>query len=155
MGFFDVIFGKKNTEAPQKVERFSPSASTNLAKVDIPPVQGDYAKAIFLHAYHKSSSVKTDNEYAQYFLFECGIRNPSRYHRELITEGYLEKSSPKERIKGLKIPELKAILTELGQTTSGKKDDLIQRIFDIAGEDTMIKWPGFVLMNFDIIHIVF
>lgn len=117
--------------------------STNKSDEEIPNLQGDYAKVIFLNAYQKSSQIKSDSEYQRYLLYECGIKKPSKYHFEMIENGYLEKASSLDRIKGLKVSELKVILSELGQKKTGKKDDLVQRIIEVADDKMIMKWcPG-------------
>ena len=53
----------------------------------------DYNKAVFLNAYGNGKPLKENEEYQRYFEFECGITNPSGYHKRLIEEGYLAPAS--------------------------------------------------------------
>lgn len=135
MGFFSKLFSKKT------------NISTNPIKVSIitneqhnptiPPFQGDYAKTIFLWAHEKASSIRKDDDYARYFLYECGISNPSAYHLELLHKGYFEKAPSSAILNTLKVVELKQILTSLGQTTTGKKEALVDRVIQNADENTI------------------
>lgn len=101
---------------------------------EIPELQGDYAKAVFLNAYSKASAIKGKGEYQGYMLYECGIRDCPSYHRGLVDEGYLAESTLEDLIRGLKVAELKPLLEELGLPVSGKKDALVQRIMENADE---------------------
>jgi hypothetical protein len=149
MGLFKKIFGKRtkdkfllsrNEKNKNAINIGNVVTFTNTTNLKIPTLQGDYAKAVFLNAYQKSSPVKADTEYQQYLIYECGIRKPSEYHLELTKDGYLKKSSTADRIKGLKIAELKVILSELDQKTAGKKDVLVQRIIEVADDETIMRW---------------
>lgn len=128
MGFFSSMFKKKeNTQAAVNIKI---TAKTEFVHndSDIPPLQGDYAKAVFLWAHSKAAPIRDNDSYARYFLYECGIRNPSKYHRNLISEGYFEEASVEQTLNSLKVTELKEILSALGESTTGKKDALIWRI---------------------------
>lgn len=101
----------------------------------IPDFQGDYAKAIFLWANSKKSQIKDNADYPRYILYECGIRNASDYHRELINEGYLQEDGFELSLESLKQTELKEIASELGVATTGKKADIAKRIADSGKAD--------------------
>lgn len=152
MGFFSKLFGKKNVDISTVVKTHnddSPAIICNpviTVKVerkevpydntpDIPEFQGDYAKAVFLNAYSKSSPIKSKHEYQGYLLYECGIRDSVKYHKLLIDEGYLEKSTSADMVSALKVTELKSWLSELGLPVGGKKDALVERIVCAVGEE--------------------
>lgn len=116
------------------IEPISPS------QVEIPPLQGDYAKTIFLNAYSKASPIKQADNYQKYFLYECGIRNCPQYHQMLIDEGYLSVSTIEERIENLKVDEIKKILGEEGLPTSGKKAILVERLMSKVDEISVKKY---------------
>jgi len=132
MSFFSKLFKKKEGTQPTITVSVSSKVESSYSNPDIPPLQGDYAKTIFLWAHSKASSIQDNDSYARYFLYECGIRNPSKYHRELITGGFFEAASIEQTLSALKETELKEILTEIGQSTTGKKDALIWRIANNA-----------------------
>lgn len=132
MSFFSKLFKKKENVQPAPAIDISVKTSVVVNDPDIPPLQGDYAKTIFLWAHSKASPVKNNGDYARYFLYECGIRNPSKYHRELIADGFFEAASIEQALNALKVTELKEILVEIGQATTGKKDALIWRIANNA-----------------------
>lgn len=132
MGFFSNLFKKKENTQPTPTIKINVSANVVSNDPDIPPLQGDYAKTIFLWANSKASAVKDNDSYARYFLYECGIRNTAKYHRDLIAAGYFEEASVEQTLNSLKVTELKEILTALGQSTTGKKDALVWRIANNA-----------------------
>lgn len=134
MGFFSNLFKKKENAQPVITVNFAEKIGITPNDPDIPPLQGDYAKAVFLWAHSKASPIKDNDSYARYFLYECGIRNPSKYHQELISAGYFIEATAEQKLSSLKVMELKEILSALGQSTTGKKDALIWRIANNADD---------------------
>lgn len=134
MGLLSKLFGLNNDKAEVKTPSFEVST-----RDDIPTLQGDYAKAIFLWACGKSTPVRGKDEYSRYFLTECGIRNVPAYHRDMIKQGYLEKDNEVKSLQNLKVVELKDILTSHGLPVTGKKDTLIQRIMDSGKTSDVLK----------------
>ena len=140
MGFFSNLFKKKEHTQPAPTINVTIKTGVVTNDPDIPPLQGDYAKTIFLWAHSKASPIKGNDSYARYFLYECGIRNVAKYHRELITAGYFEEASAEQSLNALKVTELKEILTALGQSTTGKKDALIWRIVNNADDSLIARY---------------
>ena len=136
MGLFSKLFSSITTNTKEIVSE--QTKINNVFDNDIPALQGDYAKTIFLWAHNKASAIRNDDEYVRYFLYECGIRNPSAYHKELINEGYFQNASTEDILSNLKVSELKEILSSLGQSGTGKKEVLIERVLQNADE-TFIK----------------
>ena len=136
MGFLSKLLSMftKTSEAKVSVTK---QGSTNAPSSDLPPYQGDYAKTIFLWAHNKPSPIKSNDNYARYFLYECGISNPSEFHLNLINDGYFKKAPIDTVLNSLKVAELKEILSSLAQPVTGKKDALIERILSIADEDAI------------------
>ena len=125
---------KERKAAPSVIVKISTEVKYDKEQSDIPPLQGEYAKAVFLWAFRKPSAVRSKDQYPGYFLYECGIRDCVEYHKQLIQEGYFEKASTSEMLDAFKVPELKNMLLELEQPVSGKKADLISRILTNADE---------------------
>lgn len=141
MGLLSKLFGKKESDKIEEkiVPNIEIKTGLRVEEPAIPELQGDYAKTVFLWAHDKASPVKKSEEYARYFLYECGIRDVVAYHKKMITEGYFEEASVETRLSYLKVPELKNILIDLGQPVTGKKDVLIQRIIESADDVTIKK----------------
>lgn len=145
MGLFSKLFSKNdNVQERVKVDVEVKTEMSNW-QPDIPALQGDYAKTIFLWAHAKAAPIKKNEEYARYFLYECGIRNAANYHKKLVSEGYFIEASVESRLAFLKVTELKEILTELSQPVSGKKEALIHRIVEVADDATIKKYVPIVL----------
>ncbi|WP_343083179.1 SAP domain-containing protein [Blautia producta] len=147
MGLFDKLF-KKNKDIPAKdAENITGDQQPNISisvsmevNNDIPAFQGDYAKTIFLNAYQRAAAVKDDDSYQRYLIYECGIKKPSTFHRQMIKEGYLQETSTEENLKTLKVTELKEILESIGEKKTGKKDGLVRRILDTADEEQLFNY---------------
>lgn len=137
MSFFSKLFSKKETpqtdSMPVKVS-FTESVNPTYSP-EIPALQGDYAKTVFLWAHDKASPVRKKDEYARYFLYECGIRNPVTYHKELIAQGYFAPAPVIAILKTLKVAELKQLLAQMGKPATGKKEVLIERISESASKE--------------------
>lgn len=122
----------RNVTAPVRASNISsasPIAATNEnAPADEKTAKSDYAKAVFLWGNQKPGKIKKRNEYPSYIFYECGIQDGARYYENMIREGYLVPSSPQEKLSGLKVDELKEILSSQGLPVTGKKNDLIERI---------------------------
>lgn len=103
----------------------------------IPPLQGDYAKTIFLWIHDKASPIRNDDEYSRYIKYECGIANPSKYHQFLVEEGYFTSASAHSMLSTMNVAELKKVLLNFGKPVSGKKDILISRIIDSLTQDSI------------------
>lgn len=135
MGLFSKLFSsKKENILGKNFGTVTYGESMGMSDEDIIPLQGEYAKAVFLWAHSKDSVIKKSDEYARYFLHECGIRDAAKYHRELIDEGYFEEASIETKLSTLKVVELKQILDSIGQSVTGKKEQLIDRIIKNADE---------------------
>lgn len=98
------------------------------APADEKTAQSNYAKTVFLWGNQKPGKIKKRNEYPSYIFYECGIQDGARYYENMIKEGYLVPSTPQEKLSGLKVDELKEILSEQGLPVTGKKAELIERI---------------------------
>ena len=104
--------------------------STNTDGLEIPPFQGDYAKAVFLSRYEKYFQLHDDNKYALYFTYECGITDVNKYHAALFKEGYVIDAPMYKCYEVYTIDELKSLLDELGEIKKGNKGELINRIIN-------------------------
>ena len=140
MGFFSNLFKKKENTQPAPTINITVKTGVVTNDPDIPPLQGDYAKTVFLWAHSQASPIKDSDSYARYFLYECGIRNATKYHRELIAAGYFEEASAEQALNALKVTDLKEILTAIGESTSGKKDTLIWRIVNNADASVIARY---------------
>ncbi|MBD7912502.1 hypothetical protein [Clostridium cibarium] len=56
---------------------------------------------------------ETVTAYVKYFLYECGISKPEKYHKQMINEGYLAVSTIEAIVQALKVDTLKKFLKKL------------------------------------------
>ena len=96
----------------------------------------DYTKAIFLYA-NRNSEIKSNTEYVRYLIYECGLLNPQKYHKELIEQGYYRLADITEILKSYKVDELKNILKDSNLKVTGKKLELINRIKEEVPENVI------------------
>lgn len=140
MGFFSKLFNFEKADNKETEISISFNKNNNHSyEPEIPELQGNYAKAVFLNAYSKPSPIKEKEAYQAYLLYECGIKDVPAYHRKMIKEGYLAPSTYEEKLSALKVTDLKDILRELKLPLSGKKDALIQRILSIDSHEVVSK----------------
>ena len=102
------------------------SANTNTHITSFNASHKEYAIALLLKNYGNASPLP--DYYPQYYSRECGLTNPALLHQQLISEGYLVRSSILEELRTLKITELKQILQSCGLKVTGKKAELVDRI---------------------------
>ena len=148
------LFNKKKTNKSKKFlnsDKIDKSVkSDNLTTIitstesedtfKIPPFQEIYAKAVFLNTHIKASPLKESKDYESYLVYECGIEDPRKYHEELISEGYFEKSNLKDILNNITVVNLKKWLSELGQPVSGKKEILIERLVSSTEEEVIYNY---------------
>lgn len=100
----------------------------------------EYSMCIFLWYLSKNPlPIMEDTEYPHYLQHAYGIQKASSYHKNLLKEGYLAKSTNNERLNAMKVSELKNILEQFNLSQTGKKSILIQRIIDSVPEEKLIK----------------
>jgi len=138
MGFFSKLFGKKEiTNVKIEVKESDHSSPVHS---NIPTLQGDYAKTIFLYANSGASAVRPASTYPGYLLYKCGITDAPAYHQKMINEGYFRECTLSECLTKLKVAELKQLLESIGAPQTGKKADLIQRIVDTGNGNIIHKY---------------
>lgn len=128
---------QRKTNLPKTSENnestISVTVSMHTHHPEIPSYQKDYAKTIFLSWFVRPK--EKPKEWPKYFLYELGIRDCEKYLYDLLKEGLLEEASVEERIKFLKVAELKTLLGESGLPSTGKKEQLQQMALENISED--------------------
>ena len=85
---------------------------------------------LFLKWCKNHHSVLPTEQYPAYMQYSWEIKNPIHFHLQLIQEGYLIEMTTQQKIQNLKVVDLKNILKSQGLPISGKKQELIERIFN-------------------------
>ena len=84
-----------------------------------------------------------------YFKYELGINDGNELYKQYIDEGYFELGPFEDYIRNLKVAELKELLLTLNLSTTGKKDDLINRILNVSNKDkqTLQKFNNLYVLS--------
>lgn len=150
MGLFD--FFKKKTDVKITFETYEPSRaqikeqweneSIQRAKARVRNFQKDeaglYPHEILMLYYAEFYSVN-QTDFPQFWRFEYDIDNPMELLKKLQKMGFIREATAKESLSRLNVAELKAILVELGQKTTGKKDDLVKRVAENTTESFLVN----------------
>ena len=104
------------------------------------PIKQDYIdlyrKVIFLRNYN-GSPIRDNDKYPRYLFYDFKITNPSIFHKNLVTQGYLEHGSLDDTLRKLRIVDLKEILHSYKLPVSGNKNALISKIKENIPEETL------------------
>lgn len=109
-----------------------------------PSARGLYVAEIMLLEYCDSGKYpKPNSGYPGFWWFKYGIRDVGHALESLEHRGFIRWASKYHSLQSLKLDELKAVLSNEGKSTSGKKADLIERIISEIPEDRLII-PNYV-----------
>ena len=109
-----------------------------------PSARGLYVAEIMLLEYCDSGKYpKPNSGYPGFWWFKYGIRDVGHALESLEHRGFIRWASKYHSLQSLKLDELKAVLSNEGKSTSGKKSDLIERIISEIPEDRLII-PNYV-----------
>lgn len=96
---------------------------------EVPPLQGDFAKTIFLEGFLNKATTIPDN-YIVYLKYYCGITDGKKYFRQLMSEGFFREATSREVFNTIKVHQLKEICEQNNLRKSGKKAELIERLLN-------------------------
>ena len=146
MGFLKSLFGKKSQQEQETANQPStpvqnePQISLKVeVKSTIPTptpsasTPSPTVQSVILVALAEKYKVN-EKKYPDYFRYQYGIGFPNELFSKLEKEGLIKPASASDSLPHLKLPELKAIASQYGLKTSGKKDELCQRIIEQVPE---------------------
>lgn len=136
MGFFNLFKSNRKLKKDFNISiDFNVETSSNTSDNDDDhTIDKDFQKTIFLYS-QNNSTIKENDKYPKYMLYQLGITNPKKYHEAMIKDGYFETASISEVLSSFRVSELKEILEKNNLQKSGKKIDLIQRIVDNCSQE--------------------
>lgn len=76
-----------------------------------------------------------ETQFQQFWLYDFAIDDPSGLLNKLMKMELIEPADIKSSLDKLKMPELKEILAELGEKTTGKKAELVSRVAQSASNE--------------------
>lgn len=98
---------------------------------------GLYPHEILMIYYSEFYNIN-QSDFPQFWRFEYAVNDPMGLLQSLLKRGFIREATATESLARLKIPELKEILSDLGLNTSGKKEELINRVKESANEEYLI-----------------
>lgn len=108
-----------------------------------------YGKTLLLWLFEKASPLKTN--FPVYFERECHISNPSKMQSQLLQDAYIVPAPLLDILSSYKMQDLKIIADSIGCVKKGKKEELIERIYQNLDENitrTLISGSNlFILSN--------
>lgn len=114
MNFFALIKNKISSTIPAKtnLHPYYSVENLNIAKI--------------LNWYHHTVQTPYKNsDFPQWMKYECGVEEPLKKQKQLLTEGFLKQCSFEETLRKLTVPQLKDIIRSQGLQNANKKADLI------------------------------
>ena len=133
------FYSYPGTAMAQRVITFEERKMTSY-----PSSRGLYVAEIMLLEYCSQGKYpKPKSGYPGFWWFKYGIRDVGHALESLEQRGFIQWASKAGSLKGLKVDELKQLLTDAGLPTTGKKDDLINRIIAEI-PDTKLIIPNYV-----------
>ena len=109
-------------------------------KTSIPSNRGLYPAEILLLEYcSRGKYPEPKNGYPSFWWFEYGIRDVGAALESLEYRGYISFKSAKDSVIGLTVTQLKELLTEKGQPTTGKKAELVTRVVKTVHEKDLFE----------------
>ena len=139
---------KKKKNIPDKSEVFLPpqdiSGLNETKEITLSDYEDEYCNpkmeyvnsirtvSLFLKWCKKHPRILCTEQYPSYMNYSWGIENPLQFHKQLIQEGYLVKMDLNQKLKTLKVVDLRDVLRSQNLPVSGKKQELIDRILKHA-----------------------
>lgn len=153
MGIFD-LFKKKpvvNSQVSQPPTTPAKSINTketinnnetqtleNMIKQAVPSREGLYPHEILMLEY--ANTYKTnENTFQNFWKWEYFVLNPQAVLDSLLERGFICHGDVQSALRHLLVADLKAMLSKIGEKTTGKKDDLINRIVNAYNPDDLEK----------------
>lgn len=86
-----------------------------------------YGKTLMLNLF--ANAYPLQDRFPVYFQYECHLSNPKKLQYELLQNDYLKPAPAYMVLESYRVPELKMLAESIGCSKSGKKQELIDRIY--------------------------
>lgn len=95
------------------------------------------AEILLLHYCSMGQYPRPAKGYPAFWWFEYGIRNVSYILEKLENRGFIEYGSLSDSVTALTTAQLKQLLKDAGESTAGKKADLVERVKSDVLDDAL------------------
>lgn len=104
-------------------------------KVAVPSNQGLYPHEILMLYYANTYKVDEENRFQSFWLYEYSVEDPQTVLDSLLSRGFITIGDLRSALERHKVTELKAQLQTLGEKTTGKKAELIDRLLNSGNNE--------------------
>lgn len=102
----------------------------------IPSQAGLYPHEILMLEYASSYKI-CENNFQNFWKWEYSVLDPQAVLDSLFERGFICHEDARSALKHLLVSDLKSMLSKVGEKTTGKKDDLINRILNVYCSDDL------------------
>lgn len=104
-------------------------------KVATPSNQGLYPHEILMLHYANTYKMNGDSRFQSFWLYQYSVEEPQSVLDSLQSRGFLTVGDLRSELERCKVTELKAQLQTLGEKTTGKKAELIDRLLNSGNNE--------------------
>lgn len=108
-----------------------------LLKVATPSKQGLYPHEILMLHYANTYKVGGGNSFQNFWLYQYSVENPQTVLDSLLSRGFLTSGDLKSALERQKVIDLKTELQAIGEKTTGKKAELVERLLNSSSVDSL------------------
>lgn len=123
------------TEFDSELNNDVPSLQSRLSKAT-PSKYGLYPHEILMLDYAHTYK-NTKNQFQNFWKWNYSVDNPQSVLDSLLQRGFIVEGSVRSTLTKLKVGDLKDLLTKVNEKTTGKKEELIERILTKYSDDTL------------------
>ncbi len=128
----------KSDKTKEIVNDSEPQTLENMIKQAVPSQGGLYPHEILMLEY--ADTYKTnENTFQNFWKWEYSVLNPQAVLDSLYERGFICHGDVQSALKYLLVADLKAMLSKIGEKTTGKKEELINRIINAYNPDDLEK----------------
>lgn len=108
-----------------------------LLKMATPSKQGLYPHEILMLHYANTYKVGGGNSFQNFWLYQYSVEKPQIVLDSLLSRGFLTSGDLKSALERQKVVDLKAELQAVGEKTTGKKAELVERLLNGCSVDSL------------------
>lgn len=126
------------------------SATKSPLRKPYPSKNGLFPNEILMLSY-ADTYTNSKNTFQNFWNYEYGIKDPQKMLDSLLSRGFIQLEDIHGAVSRLKVSELKEYLSKIGEKTTGKKADLIERV--LSGYETQELEKLFTVRHYCVTNI--